>query len=162
MDLPRRLAESIEIAAAPEAVYDLVADVVRTGEWSRQCRACEWDDPQQAGVVGAMFTGHNETPTRQWTTRSQVVVADRPREFAWEVGPGFVRWGYELEPTARGTRLTESWHFLDGGIAMFHERFGERAEDEIEVRTRAALEGVPATLERLKQVAEGESAGPRA
>lgn len=182
MDLPRQHADSVDIAASPEVVYDLVSDVTRTGEWSPICRSCEWDDPAEAGQVGAMFTGHNETPTRQWSTRSQVVAADRPREraeraqdqqerdmgseparrsyeFAWEVGPGFVRWGYELAPIEGGTRLTESWHFLDGGIEMFRTRFGDDADAQVADRTQAALNGIPVTLQEIKRVAEDGARG---
>src|SRR5262249_57711513 len=49
---------SIDIDAAPEAVYDLVSDLRRVGEWSPECYRCEWiqgDCP----VVGAEFKGHN-------------------------------------------------------------------------------------------------------
>ena len=31
---------SIEIAAPPQAVYDLIADVTRMGEWSPECYRC--------------------------------------------------------------------------------------------------------------------------
>ena len=76
--------ESIEIARTPEEVWDLVPDVTRTGEWSPICKACEWDEGAGT-VVGAHFTGHNVIPGREWSTRSQVVAAERGRVFAWEV-----------------------------------------------------------------------------
>ncbi|MBS2937726.1 SRPBCC family protein [Nocardioides sp. J2M5] len=147
--------DSVVVAATSEAVYDLVSDVTRTGEWSPICRWCRWDDDAEPGTVGAWFTGHNETPARTWETRSQVVAADRGREFAWEVGQGFVRWGFLLEPDGDGTRLTETWAFLPAGLSMFAEKYGDRAADEIEERTRAAHAGIPATLAAIKRIAEG-------
>jgi carbon monoxide dehydrogenase subunit G len=102
----RTYQDSVVVAATPEAVYDLVSDVTRTGEWSPVCTSCWWDDESEAGRVGARFTGRNETPDRTWETRSQVVAAERGREFAWVVGQGFVRWGFLLEPKGEGTRLT--------------------------------------------------------
>jgi ribosome-associated toxin RatA of RatAB toxin-antitoxin module len=78
---PRTHAESIVVATSPEALYDLVSDVTRTGEWSPVCTACWWDEGA-TGQVGDWFTGHNETPERTWETRSQVAVADHGREFA--------------------------------------------------------------------------------
>ena len=60
--------------------------MTRTGEWSPVCPACWWDEGAETGQVGVWFTGRNETPERTWETRSQVVAADRGREFAWLVG----------------------------------------------------------------------------
>lgn len=149
---------SIVVAATPERLYDMVSDVTRTGEWSPVCTACWWDDgasPQ----VGSWFTGRNETPERTWETRSQVVAADRGVEFAFVVGGSYVRWGYTFTPVEGGTRLTESWDFLPGGIAMFHDRYGPDAERQIQLRTAAAHEGIPATLAAIKDRAETDGGG---
>ncbi len=62
--------QSIIIEATPETLYDLVSDITRTGEWSPVCTACWWDDPGEAGQIGAWFTGHNELPERT-ATRSR-------------------------------------------------------------------------------------------
>ncbi|MDV3123376.1 SRPBCC family protein [Mycobacterium sp. 21AC1] len=150
---PLEFSDSIHVAVPPETLYAMVSDVTRTGEWSPVCRECWWDDgagPQ----VGSWFTGRNVTPQREWETRSRVVAADAGREFAWEVNDGWVRWGFTLEPEDAGTRLTESWNFLERGIAGFHERFGAKAEAEIAARSDAALSGIPATLAAIKAAAE--------
>lgn len=150
-----RHAESVVVAVSPAVLFDLVTDIGRTGEWSPICTGCWWDDPAEAAQEGAWFTGRNELPHRTWETRSQVVVADRPREFAFLVGDGFVRWGYTFEPAGEGTLLTESWHFLPAGIEMFQQKYGEDAATEIAERTRAARSGIPATLAAIKRIAEG-------
>ena len=144
---------SVVVAATPEALYDLVSDVTRTGEWSPICAACWWDEGA-AGQVGDRFTGRNVTPERTWETRSQVVVADRGREFAWEVGDGFVRWSFTMHPADGGTELTEHWAFLPAGLAMFAQRYGDAAGEQIAQRTRQAHEGIPATLAAIKRIAE--------
>ncbi|MGH3367325.1 MAG: SRPBCC family protein [Nocardioidaceae bacterium] len=156
MDEDNRLRhqESVVVDAGPEVLFDLVTDIGRTGEWSPICTGCWWDDPTGAGRVGAWFTGRNELPHRTWETRSKVVVADRPTEFAFHVGDGFVRWGYTFQPTGEGTVLTESWHFLPAGIEMFHQKYGEQAETEIADRIRAAQTGISATLAAIKRIAE--------
>ncbi|MGY5885591.1 SRPBCC family protein [Modestobacter lacusdianchii] len=146
-------AESIVVATTPDALYDLVSDVTRTGEWSPICTACWWDEGA-SGQVGDWFTGRNEVPGRVWETRSQVVAAERGREFAWAVRGTLVRWGYTLEPVDGGTRLTESWEFLPAGLAFFAENYGDQAQTQIENRTRAAHEGIPATLAAIKRIAE--------
>jgi hypothetical protein len=150
----RTYQDSVVVAATPEAVYDLVSDVTRTGEWSPVCTACWWDDESEAGRIGARFTGRNETPDRTWETRSQVAAAERGREFAWVVGQGFVRWGFLLEPEGEGTRLTETWEFLPAGQSMFADKYGDRAASEIEDRTRQAHAGIPQTLAAIKKIVE--------
>lgn len=146
---------SIHIARSPETVYDLVSDITRTGEWSPICQACWWEDDRRG--VGSFFLGRNSTPERTWETRSQVIEADRGREFAWRVGvdPTWAaRWGYRLVTDNDGTRLTEDWEFLPDGHTIFAQRYGERAPDEIAERARAARHGIPVTLAAIKRVAE--------
>ena len=146
-------AESVVVRASPEALYDLVSDVTRTGEWSPVCTRCWWDEGA-TGQVGDWFSGHNENPERSWETRSQVAVADRGREFAWLVGGRLARWGFVLEPVDGGTRLTETWEFLPAGQEVFVERYGEDAPRQVENRTRAAHAGIPVTLAAIKRIAE--------
>ena len=153
MQQPEPYAESVVVATSPQQLYDLVSDVTRTGEWSPTCAACWWDEgagPQ----VGSWFTGRNETPDRTWETRSQVVAAEPGREFAWLVGGRLVRWSYRMEPVEGGTRLTESWEFLPAGLELFAERYGDDAEAQVADRTAAAHRGIPATLARIKEIAE--------
>ncbi|MEG9247170.1 SRPBCC family protein [Arthrobacter sp. Soc17.1.1.1] len=150
----RHYQESVTIQASADSIYDLVSDITRTGEWSPVCARCWWEDDVSAGQVGAWFTGRNELPHRTWETRSQVVAAERGREFAWVVGGDRVRWGYTLALAGTGTTLTESWDFLPGGIAFFDEKFGEDAPAQIDDRTRQALDGIPTTLAAIKRIAE--------
>jgi hypothetical protein len=148
-----RYSESIVVARTPEVLYDMVSDVTRMGEWSPVCKACWWEDgggPQP----GAWFTGRNELPERTWETRSQVVAADRGREFAFVVGGSWVRWGFTFAPVDGGTQVTESWAFLPDGISRFHHRVGSDAPAQIADRTIAAREGIPRTLAALKRSAE--------
>jgi hypothetical protein len=145
--------ESIVVARSPEVLYDMVSDVTRMGEWSPVCQACWWDDGH-GPRAGAWFTGRNELPERTWETRSQVVAADRGREFAFEVNSGWVRWGYTFTAVDSGTQVTQSWEFLPAGIAGFHDRYGNGAEAQIANRTEAAHQGIPATLAAIKKAAE--------
>jgi polyketide cyclase/dehydrase/lipid transport protein len=145
--------ESVVVDTSPESLYDMVSDVTRMGEWSPICRACWWD-AGDGPRAGAWFTGRNELPERTWETRSQVVAAERGREFAFLVGGAWVRWGYTFSPVGAGTRITESWEFLPAGIARFHDRYGDDAEAQIVARTQAAHEGIPLTLAAIKKAAE--------
>lgn len=145
--------ESVMIARPVEDVYQMVSDITRMGEWSPECTSCWWDEGG-GPEVGAWFTGRNEVSNFTWETRSEVIAADPGREFAFIVGGNLVRWAYTFEPADGGTRLTESWTFLPDGIAMFEERFGEKAQAQIEARRQAAHAGIPVTLAAIKQAAE--------
>ncbi len=145
--------ESIVVACSPEELYDLVSDITRMGAWSPVCKDCWWDEGAGA-EVGAWFTGRNELPERTWETRSEVVAADRGREFAFIVNGSWTRWGYVFAAVDGGTQLTESWEFLPGGRAMFEERFGDGAEAQITDRFELAQKGIPATLAAIKKDAE--------
>jgi len=100
--------DAIVIARAPEDLYDLVSDITRMGAWSPVCKACWWDEG--AGPeVGAWFTGRNELPERTWETRSEVVAADRGREFAFIVnGVSVFLLGIAMHCSARQRRAAPS------------------------------------------------------
>ncbi len=134
-------------------VFDAVSDVTRMGEWSPICRSCWWDTGDGPSV-GSWFTGRNEVPGRTWETRSQVVAAEPGQVFSWEVGDGLVRWSYTFAPAGDDrTEVTEAWTFLPAGIAMFHDRFGDDAENQIADRTAAAHRSIPQTLRALQTAA---------
>lgn len=147
------LDESVHVDASPEAVYALVSDVPRTGEWSVQCRSAEWDGPERG--VGATFTGHNAKPGREWTTTSRVVIADPGREFGWTVVPAGVRWGFRMAAQDGGTELTQYTSFDESAEAFFGRRFGASAEEEIRIRHEAARTGMAQTLAAIKRIVEG-------
>jgi hypothetical protein len=146
---------SIVVNGSPEAVYDLVSDVTRMGDWSPICKACWWDEGD-GPRVGAKFTGRNERPERTWETRSEVVVADPGSEFAWVVAdpPTKARWGYMFKAVQGGTEVTESWELPPEGSAFFEKVFGDDAPKEIGLRSDAARHGIEATLSAIKAAAE--------
>ena len=145
--------DSVQIAATPEAVWDMVADVTRMGEWSPICAACWWDEG--AGpTVGGWFTGRNVVGETVWETRSQVVAAERGAAFAWTVGEGWVNWTYTFAPSAGGTLLTESWEFPPAGLALFEQLYGEKAPTHVANRIAAARTGIPVTLAAIRAAAQ--------
>src|SRR5690349_20449191 len=148
-----RHSDSIMVARPPDELYDLVADVTRMGEWSPICKACWWDEGD-GPRVGAHFTGRNEVPDRTWETTSEVVAAERGREFAFVVTVTGTRWGYRFSPVEGGTELTESWEFPPEAYAFFQERYSEEAPAQIATRQELARTGIAATLAAIKKTAE--------
>jgi len=151
---------TLNIAAEPATVYSLISDVTRMGEWSPECIGCEWINGSSTAVVGAQFHGHNRNSGNEWTTPNTIIAADAGSEFAWVVGtPDFevCRWRFVLEPTADGTRVTESFALgeVEVGFAQsvanasVHER-----QTMVEHRRLQLIDGMEQTLERLKAAAE--------
>ena len=107
---------SISIAAAPDLVYDLIADVTRIGDRSPECYRAEWLDVVTSATVGARFRGHNRIGPIRWATTCIVTKADRGREFAFTVVNPEDReetfWRYVLTDDGDGTTVTESYQFL--------------------------------------------------
>ncbi|WP_231737425.1 SRPBCC family protein [Mycobacterium sp. IS-1742] len=142
----------MDIAAPPDLVYDLIADVTRMGEWSPECYRCEW---LQAGAphVGARFRGHNRRGLMRWERTAVVTSADRGREFAFatvndRTGRRETQWRFLLKPSPQGTLLTESFQFLWCSPMV-------RGVELFVPRGRQVQQGVEETVRRIKRVAEG-------
>jgi polyketide cyclase/dehydrase/lipid transport protein len=108
---------SIEIGAPARAVWDVVSDVTRVGEWSAECRGCSWETGSTTAVAGARFRGRNRRGGIRWTRLNEVVVADAPRELVWRtvaagVYPDSVEWRLRLTEDGAWTRVEESYRIL--------------------------------------------------
>ncbi len=103
---------------------------------------------------GVRFRGHVRRNGRgpvYWTTCT-VVASEPGREFAFTVaGPGgstVNTWRYELRPAAGGTDVTESFELADLLATRLYWMLAGRA------RRRTNLDGMRATLERIRAIAE--------
>jgi uncharacterized protein YndB with AHSA1/START domain len=147
---------TIVIAAPPDAVWALVTDVTRTGEWSPENTGAVWLDGATGPAVGARFKGSNRRGRTKWATTCQVTVADPGREFEFVTGRAEkpeTRWRYQLEPEGDGaTRVTESFELVKplGAVSNLLTRVTTGVRDR-----RADLEeNVRTSLSRLKETAE--------
>jgi uncharacterized protein YndB with AHSA1/START domain len=149
-----RIEISRDIAAPPEAVYDALADVTRMGEWSTECHTCTWHEGFDGPVVGATFDGHNRNGEHEWSSQGRVIEADRGRSFAFEVSMmdfHYATWGYRIEPTADGCRVTEWCDDLRPESTLELSRQISGIDDR-SARNRETMSG---TLERLAAALEG-------
>ncbi len=150
------------IQATAEAVYDLVADLPRMGEWSPECQKVEWTDGATSPSVGATFVGHNRggpAGLMRWSRRGRVLVAERGSAFAFvteEGGRESTEWRYDFERVDGGTRVTESYDVR--WIPTW-----ARIIDVPTNRHKELAEGMEHTLGQLKATAESSSiTGPAA
>lgn len=127
---PQKSSASIDVRAAPEIVWALVADITRMGEWSPECVRAEWEDGATGPAVGAHFHGYNRAGTFEWDVPCIVTDCEPGRVFAFAVprdGGMVNRWRFEFAPGAAGTTLTESFDApainVQGSPANFDGRF---------------------------------------
>jgi uncharacterized protein YndB with AHSA1/START domain len=107
-----------EVAARPELVWDLVADVTRVGEWSRECIWAAWLGEPGRPRPGARFVGRNRFPNGfEYEMTCVVTEADRPCAFAWVV----------LDDSDDPARPSSSWRYqidlLPDGGSRVRQRF---------------------------------------
>jgi uncharacterized protein YndB with AHSA1/START domain len=142
-----------DIAASPEAVYAAIADVTRMGEWSSECIECRWQDGSDAPSVGAMFEGTNRNGDKEWVTQATITVAEPGRAFVFECSMmdfHYATWGYGIEPTDSGCRVTEWSEDLRPESALEWSKKISGIDDRAE-RNR---ETMSVTLERLASALE--------
>jgi uncharacterized protein YndB with AHSA1/START domain len=151
--MTNRLEISRDIAASPEAVYAAISDVTRMGEWSPECHTCEWHEGFDGPAVGATFDGHNRAGDKEWTSQGKVIEADPGRAFTFEVSMydfHYATWGYRIEPTETGSRVTEWNEDLRPESAMEMAKQISGIED----RPGRNRETMSETLERLAAALE--------
>jgi Polyketide cyclase / dehydrase and lipid transport len=101
-------AVTIHMNASPSAVWEVVSDVTRVGEFSPETFSAEWLDGATGPALGATFRGHvkrNEVGPVYWTT-CRVTRCEPEKDFGFEVFVGKTpvnTWRYQLTPSGDGT-----------------------------------------------------------
>lgn len=142
---------TIEIDAPPATVWKIVSDLKRMGEWSPQCihMLVFGGEVKQ----GARTLNLNRQGWKRWPTNAKVVAFEPERKLAFRIVENRTVWTYELEPTATGTRLTESRTAPKGvsKLSNFATQVGLGGTADFE---RSLVGGIRTTLERIKAEAE--------
>lgn len=116
--LPKHGSVEATTAATPDQVWDVLADVTRTGEWSHETVGAEWLDGATTATPGARFRGRNEKGRTRWSRTCEVVAAEPGRHLQFRTIPSRLYrdstlWTFELEPVAGGTRITQRYEVLE-------------------------------------------------
>lgn len=153
---------SRDIAASPEAVWEVVSDITRIGDWSTETYKCEWDEGQEPGV-GATFMGYNRYGEAEWSNRARITEWVPNERLTWGVHlterlaemfgtDAVTSWGFEIEPTDSGSRLTQvAEDMRPDGL----KKLGEKFIPEIADRVKRNEETMEATLAAIAQACEG-------
>ena len=148
---------TVSMSASPEAVWAVVSDVTRVGEFSPETFEAEWLRGASGPAAGASFRGHvkrNGVGPIYWTV-CKVVACEPERTFAFTVMMGrhpVNTWRYDIARTPGGCDVTESFQ-LEGisTLRLYWALMGRW-------RGRTNVEGMTQTLHRIKAVVESERA----
>jgi Polyketide cyclase / dehydrase and lipid transport len=145
---------TVHMAAPPDKIWDLIADVRNTGQVSPETFEAQWLDGATGPALGARFRGHvkrNEIGPVYWTT-CRVTAREPAREFGFEVLVGnrpVNNWHYRLTPSGDGTDVTESFRMSPSPLTtLYYWVFGGY------LRQRRNIRDMTKTLHRIKDVAE--------
>jgi len=103
----------IVVAAGLEAVWDVVLDVTRVGEWSHECRTCSFLGDATRAEPGARFRGRNRQGIVRWGRVCEVLSAE-DHELVWRtvptrLFPDSTVWRIHVRAAVGGTRLEQSF-----------------------------------------------------
>ncbi|MFI5044140.1 MAG: SRPBCC family protein [Acidimicrobiales bacterium] len=113
--LPMEGRVEAECQAPPDAVWKVVGDPTRTGEWSHETRSVVWVDGSVRPSVGARFRGANRNGRFNWSRTCELTTVESPRSISWSTirtrrFPDSTDWTIELEPLADGgTRIVQRY-----------------------------------------------------
>jgi len=118
----KSISESIEINAAPSAVFAIVTDLPNMGQYSPENTGGKWLGGATNAAKGAKFRGTNAQGKKHWTTLAEVTTCSPDTNFVFRIssfGIPVATWTYLLEATATGTKVTETWVDNRFGIMKF-------------------------------------------
>jgi hypothetical protein len=146
----RDLDASIDIAAPADAVWRVVSDVRRTGEWSPECLRVV----PMGGVRRDWFLiGWNHRGRTGWPTLSRITRFEPGTHIAWRVLTNSSVWSYTLQATGSGCALSCARRTPDGigrFAGWFTRRYlGGQAGHDAELQA-----GMRTGLERIKSITE--------
>jgi hemerythrin-like domain-containing protein len=99
-----------------DAIWALLCDVTRVGEWSHECIEAGWLGNATSAVPGARFRGKNRAGMLRWGRVSEIVESS-PWTLAWRTVPSLLypdstEWRVRLEDTRGGTRIEQTFQVL--------------------------------------------------
>jgi uncharacterized protein YndB with AHSA1/START domain len=151
----QKFTSTVEIAAPPEKVWSMVSDLPRMGEWSPENVGGKWKGGATEAAPGVKFKGANKNGWHRWSGGAVINEATAPSRIAFLVKIGGLNgatWSYDIEPTANGCKVTESW--LDTRSSVFKVGLITKLATGVADRTGYAQELMDTTLANIKKAAE--------
>ena len=108
----------VTVDVDPDAVWDVVRDVSRVGEWSHECVGIAWLDGATSAIPGARFRGRNKQGIFRWGRVCEIVSAE-PYQLTWRtvptaLYPDSTEWKIRLHRTGNATQIEQSFTVIRG------------------------------------------------
>jgi len=106
----------VHVDAPIDAVWAVVRDVTRTGEWSHECHDVSWLGHTTEAGPGARFRGRNKAGMFRWGRVCEIVSAE-PYELVYRTVltlrfPDSTEWTIRLRPNGTGTTIEQSFQVV--------------------------------------------------
>ncbi|MGB6059032.1 MAG: SRPBCC family protein [Microthrixaceae bacterium] len=154
-----------KVSGDPAAIWSLLTDITLSSRFSSELQEVQWLDGATAVAIGNRFSGRNRNDQRgEWTTECEVVELEPGRRWVWQVNGDegvMATWGFELDP-GRDSATVRHWGRMGpsaSGLTAFIATMPDREGRIISGRMSQWRESMTATLEGLKQLIEGPTAG---
>ncbi len=144
------LKAEIDINAPVSKVWGLVSDPGNMPKWSPQCRIMKALGPIRPGTRTVNL---NRRGPLFWPTTSVITEVVPERKFAFRIPINTTVWAYELEPTATGTRLTET-RIAENGVTAISAGLTNTVLGGMDTFEKELVEGMNQSLQRIKAAAE--------
>ncbi|MFI6871473.1 SRPBCC family protein [Nocardia sp. NPDC050406] len=148
--MPKNLEASIDIAAPPEQVWNVVSNLKRMPEFSPQTLRMQ---PIGKIRTGTWTINFNTDGKAYWPTTARVVRFEPNKAIAFKVNENRTIWSFTLEPTATGTRLVQR-RDCPNGTTWFSRTSIEKAMGGEARFEELLVTGMNETLGRIKAVVE--------
>lgn len=143
--------ESIDITASPEAVWTVISDLKRMGEWSPQCVKMIIRGPVE---LGTKTININRRGPLVWPTTSKVVRFAPNQEIGFRVAENHTVWSYTITPTDTGVTLTERREAPGGTTTKVSSVLVDKLMGGTESFEEELKLGMAETLGKIKKAAE--------
>lgn len=148
--MPKNLEATVDIIAPPERVWAVVGDPTRMPEFSPQCVRMI---PLGAPKAGTLTLNLNRDGWKYWPTTSRIVSWEPNREWAFKVNENRSVWRFTLEPTATGTRLTQTRDVANGTTLFSRKAIDTVLGGEADFEEKL-VDGMRQTLAAIKAAVE--------
>ncbi len=151
--MAEQVSVTTSINAPAAAVWSLVADLPRMGEFSPENDGATWLKGATSATVGARFKGVNSNGKKSWATAGEIIEAVPDKALAFRItahGLKVAVWRYDITETSGGCEVTETWIDERNGLVKALGKPVSGVADR-SAHNRAGME---ATLVALKAAAE--------
>ncbi len=147
---------SIEIAASPDQVWDLVSDLTHMPRWSPQVFKTFVRGGQTR--QGAKMININRRGLLVWPTQAMVTTFEPGQKIAFRIRENWTIWSFTLGPTADGGTRVVQRREAPKGISDVSVKLTNAVLGGVDDFTAELLDGMNQTLRRIKASAETAAA----